>query len=281
MHETITFRRLDSVLSDLHDQASPFDEPDFMGELFADQIDFAEEAVTNHDELMPEYTETYDTNAVHEMYSTGPQTTAGYVDYVSTSEAAVRVTKKYSREEISKNRRKVLTAMGGLVLSAAMALQGAMHLKGNTEVVREAATVESQVDAPVSAITTPTTAPYVEITTTTTTEPAPVVITTTTTARPKPTTPKTTPAPQIVVSYDGDTVWDKLAWCESTGNWAANTGNGYYGGVQFSKSSWKAVGGEGLPSDASREEQIMRAEKLLAVQGWGAWPACSKKLGLR
>lgn len=76
-------------------------------------------------------------------------------------------------------------------------------------------------------------------------------------------------------------VWDPLAQCESGGNWAINTGNGYYGGLQFSLSSWRAVGGSGLPSQASREEQIARAEMLKARQGWGAWPACSSKLGLR
>lgn len=76
-------------------------------------------------------------------------------------------------------------------------------------------------------------------------------------------------------------VWDQLAQCESGGNWSINTGNGFYGGLQFTISSWQATGGSGLPSDASREEQIMRAEKLLAMQGWGAWPACTSKLGLR
>jgi LysM repeat protein len=79
----------------------------------------------------------------------------------------------------------------------------------------------------------------------------------------------------------GGSVWDQLAQCESGGNWSINTGNGYYGGLQFSLSSWLAVGGSGLPSDASREEQIMRAETLKASQGWGAWPACTLKLGLR
>lgn len=76
-------------------------------------------------------------------------------------------------------------------------------------------------------------------------------------------------------------VWDSLAACESGGNWSINTGNGYYGGLQFSLGSWQAVGGSGLPSNASREEQIARAEALLARQGWGAWPACTAKLGLR
>lgn len=71
--------------------------------------------------------------------------------------------------------------------------------------------------------------------------------------------------------------WDGIAACEAGGNWATNTGNGYYGGLQFSLSSWQSVGGSGLPSDASREEQIARAEMLQARQGWGAWPVCSAR----
>lgn len=76
-------------------------------------------------------------------------------------------------------------------------------------------------------------------------------------------------------------VWDSLAACESGGRWNINTGNGYYGGLQFSLSTWRAVGGSGLPSDNTREEQIARAEILLARSGWGQWPACTSKLGLR
>ena len=76
-------------------------------------------------------------------------------------------------------------------------------------------------------------------------------------------------------------VWDRLAQCESGGNWQINTGNGYYGGLQFSLSSWRGVGGSGYPHQNSREEQIKRGELLLARQGWGAWPACSLKLGYR
>jgi LysM repeat protein len=79
----------------------------------------------------------------------------------------------------------------------------------------------------------------------------------------------------------GSSVWDRLAMCESSGNWAINTGNGFYGGLQFTLSSWRAVGGTGMPHQASKAEQIARAKKLQAIQGWGAWPACSKKLGLR
>jgi hypothetical protein len=83
------------------------------------------------------------------------------------------------------------------------------------------------------------------------------------------------------VSASSGSTWDRLAQCEAGGNWSANTGNGYYGGLQFSASSWRAVGGSGLPSQASKSEQIARAEMLKARQGWGAWPSCSAKLGLR
>lgn len=76
-------------------------------------------------------------------------------------------------------------------------------------------------------------------------------------------------------------VWDRLAQCESGGNWQINTGNGYYGGLQFLPSTWRAVGGTGLPHQHSREEQIKRAEILLERAGWGQWPACTAKLGLR
>ncbi|MTV25400.1 LysM peptidoglycan-binding domain-containing protein [Nitriliruptoraceae bacterium ZYF776] len=76
-------------------------------------------------------------------------------------------------------------------------------------------------------------------------------------------------------------VWDRLAQCESSGDWSIDTGNGFYGGLQFTLDSWQLVGGSGYPHEASREEQIARAEDLLEIQGWGAWPACSSELGLR
>jgi len=76
-------------------------------------------------------------------------------------------------------------------------------------------------------------------------------------------------------------VWDKLAMCESTGNWSINTGNGFSGGLQFTPQTWRAFGGKGQAHQASREEQIAVAERVLKAQGWGAWPACSRKLGLR
>ena len=78
-----------------------------------------------------------------------------------------------------------------------------------------------------------------------------------------------------------DGVWDRLAQCESGGNWHINTGNGYYGGLQFSLGTWHAYGGTGLPSQHSRETQIAVATKLRnASGGYGAWPACAARLGL-
>jgi uncharacterized protein YabE (DUF348 family) len=82
-------------------------------------------------------------------------------------------------------------------------------------------------------------------------------------------------------STSGNSVWDRLAQCESGGNWSINTGNGFYGGVQFSASTWRAMGGSGLPHQHSRETQIAVAKKLQARAGWGQWPGCSSKLGLR
>lgn len=104
--------------------------------------------------------------------------------------------------------------------------------------------------------------------------------TTTKPGTPKPTTKPTT-KPKPTKEPTGNTVWDRLAKCESGGNWKINTGNGYYGGLQFSARSWRAVGGTGLPHQHSRETQIAMGKRLKAKQGWGAWPACSRKLGLR
>jgi resuscitation-promoting factor RpfA len=77
--------------------------------------------------------------------------------------------------------------------------------------------------------------------------------------------------------------WDAVAACESGGNWSINTGNGYYGGLQFAQSTWEGFGGTSYAARAdlaSRDQQIAIAEKVLAVQGPGAWPTCSVKAGL-
>jgi uncharacterized protein YabE (DUF348 family) len=99
------------------------------------------------------------------------------------------------------------------------------------------------------------------------------------------------PVPQIVLvgtkekpsapAVASGSVWDRLAQCESGGNWHINTGNGYYGGLQFNLQTWRAYGGSGYPHENSREAQIAVAERVQDAQGWGAWPACSSKLGLR
>ncbi|MER7670187.1 transglycosylase family protein [Kitasatospora sp. NPDC096128] len=77
--------------------------------------------------------------------------------------------------------------------------------------------------------------------------------------------------------------WDAVAQCESGGNWAINTGNGFYGGLQFTSSTWSAFGGTAYAAQANqatKAQQISVAEKVLASQGPGAWPVCSVKAGL-
>jgi hypothetical protein len=71
--------------------------------------------------------------------------------------------------------------------------------------------------------------------------------------------------------------WDAVAACESGGNWGTATGNGYYGGLQFTMGTWHANGGNGSPHNASREEQIRVAENVLNTQGIGAWPVCGQR----
>ncbi|MGI8711485.1 MAG: transglycosylase family protein, partial [Acidimicrobiales bacterium] len=99
----------------------------------------------------------------------------------------------------------------------------------------------------------------------------------TTTAAPAP---PPAPEPQAPAVANGS-VWDQLAGCEAGGNWALSSGNGYYGGLQFSLQSWQAMGGSGYPHQASRAQQIAVGERLRAAQGWSAWPSCSRQLGLR
>jgi resuscitation-promoting factor RpfC len=81
-------------------------------------------------------------------------------------------------------------------------------------------------------------------------------------------------SPTTGVAYADGMNWDAVAQCESGGNWHANTGNGFYGGLQFKPSTWAANGGVGDPSSASREEQIAVANRVVATQGPGAWPKC-------
>ncbi|MBE8476613.1 LysM peptidoglycan-binding domain-containing protein [Streptomyces justiciae] len=79
-----------------------------------------------------------------------------------------------------------------------------------------------------------------------------------------------------------DGVWDRIARCESGGNWHINTGNGYYGGLQFSAGTWRAYGGTAYAATADRAtkaQQIAIATKVQRAQGWGAWPTCSARAG--
>ena len=93
--------------------------------------------------------------------------------------------------------------------------------------------------------------------------------------------------PELQASTPGPaatTVWDDLAECESGGDWAINTGNGYHGGLQFLGSTWRAYGGEEFAARAdlaTREQQIVVAERIRDDVGFRAWPSCSRKLGLR
>ena len=87
----------------------------------------------------------------------------------------------------------------------------------------------------------------------------------------------------VVPAEAAPSVWDKVAQCESGGNWKINTGNGFYGGVQFAAGTWKAYGGKTYASQAhlaTKAEQIAIARRVLAGQGPGAWPTCSRRAGL-
>jgi uncharacterized protein YabE (DUF348 family) len=108
-----------------------------------------------------------------------------------------------------------------------------------------------------------------------TAQPVPQIVLVGTKEKPAP-----PPAPSAPAVPSGS-VWDRLAQCESGGNWHINTGNGYYGGLQFNLQTWRAYGGSGYPHQNSREAQIAVAERVQQAQGWGAWPSCSSKLGLR
>ncbi|MGV3760165.1 MAG: transglycosylase family protein, partial [Actinomycetota bacterium] len=104
------------------------------------------------------------------------------------------------------------------------------------------------------------------------------------TTAPPPPPPAPAPAPSGPGNGDPEdpASWDRLAGCESGGNWAINTGNGYYGGLQFSLSSWQAVGGTGYPHEHSRETQIEMGKRLYySGGGWSHWPGCTSSFGWR
>lgn len=98
---------------------------------------------------------------------------------------------------------------------------------------------------------------------------------------PSATVPDTDPDEYVAaMSPQRVETFNSLAMCESSGDWSADTGNGFYGGIQFTLDSWELVGGSGNPADTSQNEQIMRGNLLQARQGWVAWPQCAAQLGL-
>jgi resuscitation-promoting factor RpfB len=110
----------------------------------------------------------------------------------------------------------------------------------------------------------------------------PIATNVTVTAQPKTIRKGAKPGTEVPPVRDG-AIWDALAHCESTGNWAINTGNGFYGGIQFDQNTWERQGGlkyAPRADMATREEQIAIAEVTRARQGWGAWPACTSRLGI-
>ena len=150
--------------------------------------------------------------------------------------------------------------------------------------------VVSVVDAePASAPSAPTIETIVESTTTTTLEVDLSFLNSTTTTSTIVQEPAGNDISNVPVpEYRNDHAdrWDQLAQCETGGNWATNTGNGFGGGLQFMHgsgySTWLSFGGGEFaanPWDATREQQIVIAERVLAGSGWGAWPGCSRKFG--
>ena len=86
-------------------------------------------------------------------------------------------------------------------------------------------------------------------------------------------------ASTVTAPASADVNWDAVAACESGGNWGISTGNGFFGGLQFTLSTWRANGGTGMPNQATRAEQIRVANNVLRTQGIGAWPVCGKRAG--
>ncbi len=128
--------------------------------------------------------------------------------------------------------------------------------------------------------TTTTTAALAPSTTVAPAQRAVAAVRTTPTTQAPTTTTTAAPAPS---GRNGDpndpATWDRMAQCEAGGNWSINSGNGYYGGLQFSLATWQHYGGTGYPHQASKATQIAIGKKLQAVEGWGAWPGCARQLG--
>lgn len=173
----------------------------------------------------------------------------------------------------------IATLILGAIIAASSVLPTASHPKPQTQtqtVVAASSTAPIVFHAP--QVEEPTTSTTVSTTTTT----APQRRSTTTTA-PRRTQVVAPAASRSRATGDpsSDASWDRLAQCESGGRWNLNSGNGYYGGLQFSLSSWHAVGGTGSPHEHSRSEQIAAGKRLWQSSGWGAWPGCTRSFGWR
>lgn len=165
----------------------------------------------------------------------------------------------------------VVTVATIVSVSLVVGTASSLHLvSGDTAVAEEAATAppsSRQVIATAAGVQAAAATPEP----TPTPEPEP---------EPEP-TPEPEPPPPPARSEPTLATWETLARCESRSDWTINTGNGFYGGLQFTLDSWRLVGGTGMPHQHSKDEQIRRAERLLDIQGWQAWPVCSRRLGLR
>lgn len=166
----------------------------------------------------------------------------------------------------------------GLVILAVLATCTSSRLDQDLAMTADADTPVIRPSTPKMLYeTTTTTAPP----TTTTTVPVPTTTTTipptTTTVAPTTTTSPVT-QPAAAAPSSGGRDWDAVAQCESGGNWHINTGNGYYGGLQFDLQTWRSVGGTGYPHEHSREVQIHHAEILFSQRGASPWPHCGKYL---
>jgi hypothetical protein len=137
--------------------------------------------------------------------------------------------------------------------------------------------------ATAATLTAPTTAAPAPTTTTAPPQSEAEVVAVRAPAPPPPPTPTTAPPAPASTGQAGDpndpASWDAMAQCEAGGNWSINTGNGYYGGLQFSLATWQSYGGTGYPHEASKATQIAIGKKLQADRGWNAWPGCARQLG--
>jgi len=135
-----------------------------------------------------------------------------------------------------------------------------------------------------SESTSPSSIPTTTTTTTTTTTPVSVATTLPVSAEPLEESLEPAGEPTIfgqlyLGTWPSLQMWERMAWCESRQTWDVDTGNGYFGGLQFALGSWQWMGGEGSPANASKEEQIYRANLLWQAQGWNGWPGCKAYFG--